>query len=292
MHSRQCYETRVTCFEQALNKPYTLHKHAHTKDSVRVQNIMMVGIYPISWAYKLYYMYMYNMSTTMLKRDLGTGDLCDNIGLVGVSAKWSYMYVTASPSHHDQAIPILSPLHVGYPNIPLCRIFIYLYIDISMCMYVGVSMCVCIYACTRTYHIYIHVFCQWIMYMYIHVHWICRCVHVHVCVCVYVHFGTTCVYHMYTCWGTQVCVYACFLLRTSERGHYRSSHHMSITSQNSTHTCTCTYISWISCTQCTYIHSVCTVEPLNNGHMEKYTILTCMTYILANLYKYLCRTVC
>ena len=39
------------------------------------------------------------MSTTMLKKDLGTGDLCDNIGLVGVSAKWSY--VTASPSHHD-----------------------------------------------------------------------------------------------------------------------------------------------------------------------------------------------
>ena len=25
------------------------------------------------------------MSTTMLKRDLGTGDLCNNIGLVGVS---------------------------------------------------------------------------------------------------------------------------------------------------------------------------------------------------------------
>ena len=24
----------------------------------------------------------------MLKRDLGTGDLCDNIGLVGVSAKY------------------------------------------------------------------------------------------------------------------------------------------------------------------------------------------------------------
>ena len=60
------------------------------------------------------------MSTTMLKRDLGTGDLCDNIGLVGVSAKWSY--VTASPSHYDQAIPILSPLlfmHVGHPYIPL-----------------------------------------------------------------------------------------------------------------------------------------------------------------------------
>ena len=59
----------------------------------------------------------------MLNRDLGTGDLCDNIGLVGVSAKWSY--VTASPSHHDQAIPILSPLlfmHVGHPYIPLLKI--------------------------------------------------------------------------------------------------------------------------------------------------------------------------
>ena len=41
----------------------------------------------------------------MLKMDLGTGDLCDNIGLVGISAKWSH--VTASPSHHDKAIPIL-----------------------------------------------------------------------------------------------------------------------------------------------------------------------------------------
>ena len=59
------------------------------------------------------------MSTTMLKEDLGTGDLCDNIG---VSAKWSY--VTASPSHHDQAIPILSPLlfmHVGHPYISLLK---------------------------------------------------------------------------------------------------------------------------------------------------------------------------
>ena len=58
----------------------------------------------------------------MLKRDLGTGDLCDNTGLVGVSAKWSY--VTASPSHHDQAIPILSPLlfmHVGHPYTPLFK---------------------------------------------------------------------------------------------------------------------------------------------------------------------------
>ena len=43
------------------------------------------------------------------------GDLCDNIGLVGVSAKRSY--ITASPSHHDQAISILSPLHVGHPYI-------------------------------------------------------------------------------------------------------------------------------------------------------------------------------
>ena len=63
------------------------------------------------------------MSTTVLKKDLGTGDLCNNIGLVGVSAKWSY--VTASPSHHDQAIPILSPLlfmHVGHPYIPLFKI--------------------------------------------------------------------------------------------------------------------------------------------------------------------------
>ena len=64
------------------------------------------------------------MSTTMLKRNLhvGTGDVCDNIGLVGVSAKWSY--VTVSPSHHVQAIPILSPLlfmHVGHPYIPLFK---------------------------------------------------------------------------------------------------------------------------------------------------------------------------
>ena len=52
------------------------------------------------------------------------GDLCDNIGLVGVSAKWSY--VNASPNHRDQAIPILSPLlfmHVGHPYIPLLKIF-------------------------------------------------------------------------------------------------------------------------------------------------------------------------
>ena len=53
----------------------------------------------------------------------------DNIGLVGVSAKWSY--VTASPSHHDQAIPILSPLlfmHVGHPYIPLIKLLVYLWL--------------------------------------------------------------------------------------------------------------------------------------------------------------------
>ena len=57
------------------------------------------------------------------------GDLCDDIGLVGVYVKWSY--VTASPSHHDQAIPIFSPMHVGHPYIPLFKFeefFIYLFI--------------------------------------------------------------------------------------------------------------------------------------------------------------------
>ena len=56
------------------------------------------------------------------------GALCDNIGLVGVSAKWSY--VTASPSHHDQAImtkPSLSCLlhflcMLAIPYIPLFKI--------------------------------------------------------------------------------------------------------------------------------------------------------------------------
>ena len=37
--------------------------------------------YPFSGAYKLYH-----MSTTMQKNDLGTEDLCDNIGLAGVFA--------------------------------------------------------------------------------------------------------------------------------------------------------------------------------------------------------------
>ena len=57
----------------------------------------------------------------MLNRDLGTGDLCDNIGLIGVSAKWSY--VTASPSHHDQAIPILSPCFLCMLAIPIFPFF-------------------------------------------------------------------------------------------------------------------------------------------------------------------------
>ena len=90
-----------------LNKPYTL-QNMHT---LRVQNTVLVtqSAEPTRCT----------MSTTLLKRDLGTGDLYNNIGLVGVSAKWSY--VTASPSHHDQVIPILSPLlfmHVGDPYIP------------------------------------------------------------------------------------------------------------------------------------------------------------------------------
>ena len=58
----------------------------------------------------------------MLNRDLGTWDLCDNIGLIGVSAKWSY-----APSHHDKAIPILSPLlfmYVGHPLFKMRRIFV------------------------------------------------------------------------------------------------------------------------------------------------------------------------
>ena len=44
-------------------------------------------------------------------------------------ARWCICYVelcvTTSPSHHDQAIPILSPLlfmHVGHPYIPLFKI--------------------------------------------------------------------------------------------------------------------------------------------------------------------------
>ena len=86
------------------------------------------------------------MSTTMLKRDLGTGDLCNNIGLVGVSAKWSY--VTASSSHHDQAIPILSPLlfmYVGHPYITVFKIQrIFDLLVYIMCTSVC-NLCTCIY---------------------------------------------------------------------------------------------------------------------------------------------------
>ena len=79
------------------------------------------------------------------------GDLCDNIGLVGVSAMWSS--VTTSPSHHDQAIPILSPLlfmHVGHPYLPLFiirRIFDLLVLH-SIYIHVGIvhahTRCTCI----------------------------------------------------------------------------------------------------------------------------------------------------
>ena len=72
------------------------------------------------------------MSITILKRDLGTGDLCDNIGLVGVSAKWSY--VTASPSHHDQAILILSPLlFMHAPIFLLFKRFLDLHVLVYIC---------------------------------------------------------------------------------------------------------------------------------------------------------------
>ena len=84
-----------------LNKLYTLHKHAHTKECYSPEHCggaVTQSAEPTHCT----------MSTTMLKRALGTGDLCDNIGLVGVSAKWSY--VTASPSHHDRAID-----GVGWP---------------------------------------------------------------------------------------------------------------------------------------------------------------------------------
>ena len=108
------YETRVTYFEQALHFCTNMHTLK------RLWCCVYIGVYPFSGAYKLYH-----MSTTMQNNDLGTGDLCDNIGLVGVFAKWSYMYVTSSPCHHDQAIPILSPLlfmHVDHPYIPLFKI--------------------------------------------------------------------------------------------------------------------------------------------------------------------------
>ena len=92
---------------RVLNNPYTLHKHAHTKDSVRhCGGVVTQSAEPTRCT----------MSTTMLKRDLGTGDLCNNIGLVGVSL---------CHCHCDQAIPILSPLlfiHVGHPYIPLFKI--------------------------------------------------------------------------------------------------------------------------------------------------------------------------
>ena len=70
--------------------------------------------------------------------------------LVGVSAKWSY--VTASLSHHDQGIPILSPLlfmHVGHPYITLFKIpRIYLYItSLFHVLYVPVFYIAIWFAC-------------------------------------------------------------------------------------------------------------------------------------------------
>ena len=48
-----------------LNKPYTLHKHAHTKDSARhCGGVVTQSAEPTSCT----------RSTTMLKSDLGTGD--------------------------------------------------------------------------------------------------------------------------------------------------------------------------------------------------------------------------
>ena len=75
----------------------------------------------------------------MLKRDY-------NIGLVGVSAKWSC--VTASPSHRDQAIPILSPLlfmHVGHPYFKIPRIFdllvhVYLIVMYGTTLIIGTTL--------------------------------------------------------------------------------------------------------------------------------------------------------
>ena len=102
--------------------PYTLHK-LHT--SVRhCGGVVTQSAEPICCT----------ISTTILKRDLGTGELCDKIGLVGVSAKW--INVTASPSHHDQAIPLLSPLlfmHVGHPLFKKSLSRLYTYIITSLC---------------------------------------------------------------------------------------------------------------------------------------------------------------
>ena len=55
-----------------LNKPHTLHKHAHTESPEHCVTQLAEPTHCI-------------MSTSMLKRDLDRGDLCDIIGLVGVS---------------------------------------------------------------------------------------------------------------------------------------------------------------------------------------------------------------
>ena len=82
-------ETRAAGFEEAQ----ALYS-AHTKDSVIDQNTMVVCIMYLPNQLSLHaVLYVYNNA------DLGTGDLCDNIGLVG-------SYVTASPCH--QVYPPLS----------------------------------------------------------------------------------------------------------------------------------------------------------------------------------------
>ena len=90
----------------------------HTLKTVLESRTLWWCSYRISWAYTLYN--VYNHAKEGLRYG---GPLQQYIGLVGVSAKWSY--VTASPSHHDQAIPILSLLlfmHVGHRYIPLFKI--------------------------------------------------------------------------------------------------------------------------------------------------------------------------
>ena len=107
----------------------------HTLKTVLESRTLWWCSYSISWAYKLYYVYNHTKDTW---------ELCDNIGLVGVSAKWSY--VTASPSHHDQAIPILSPLlfmHVGHPYIPLFKIHKNFWFTCIKCKPSARSCCAC-----------------------------------------------------------------------------------------------------------------------------------------------------
>ena len=69
------YGTRVTCIEQALYSAQTMHTLKTVLSPEHCGGVVTQSAEPTHC----------NMSTTRLKRDLGTGDLCDNIGLVGVS---------------------------------------------------------------------------------------------------------------------------------------------------------------------------------------------------------------